>query len=366
MNGGIKTSSISGIILLAFLLCFRSNIVFAATGSIWTTGTTCAQQDAQDDNEYAFGSLIVIRASGFDPDTTYDWSITGQPASCDPKEVVASGTATTNSEGSACVEAYTVGDDGDDDCGVYKVNFGGKNDNYNAIGTEPPPDTGSIVIHKVVQDECSGVNFTISVTGPQEGTPKMTSQTIECNNGGNEIVFEALLPGTYSIDESTGAGWHAVTSLPFQVTVTAGQTTFADDITNAPDPIGTGSLTITKVVTGACSGTEFTIYVNGPTESQEPASYQQTINCDNDGYPFVFDSLEPGTYTITESAGSGWHARTSLPAQVVITAGETTEFTITNSPDQTGIPTLSEWGMIIFSLLLASTAIWMMRRRRVA
>ncbi|RJP41120.1 MAG: IPTL-CTERM sorting domain-containing protein [Desulfobacteraceae bacterium] len=30
------------------------------------------------------------------------------------------------------------------------------------------------------------------------------------------------------------------------------------------------------------------------------------------------------------------------------------------------IPTLSEWGMIIFSLLLAGSAIWMMRRRRVS
>jgi hypothetical protein len=32
----------------------------------------------------------------------------------------------------------------------------------------------------------------------------------------------------------------------------------------------------------------------------------------------------------------------------------------------TGIPTLSEWGMIIMSLLLAGSAIWMIRRRQIA
>jgi hypothetical protein len=35
-------------------------------------------------------------------------------------------------------------------------------------------------------------------------------------------------------------------------------------------------------------------------------------------------------------------------------------------PAPTPIPTLSEWGMIIFSVLLAGSAIWMMRRRQVS
>jgi len=35
-------------------------------------------------------------------------------------------------------------------------------------------------------------------------------------------------------------------------------------------------------------------------------------------------------------------------------------------PPPTAIPTLSEWGMIIFSLLLAGSAIWMIRRRQVS
>jgi IPTL-CTERM motif len=35
-----------------------------------------------------------------------------------------------------------------------------------------------------------------------------------------------------------------------------------------------------------------------------------------------------------------------------------------NITQQTAIPTLSEWGMIILSLLLAGAAIWMIRRRQ--
>jgi hypothetical protein len=34
--------------------------------------------------------------------------------------------------------------------------------------------------------------------------------------------------------------------------------------------------------------------------------------------------------------------------------------------DSRSVPTLSEWGMIIMSILLAGSAIWMIRRRQVA
>jgi hypothetical protein len=146
---------------------------------------------------------------------------------------------------------------------VYRVNFGGKNDNYHVTG-EAPPETGTISIIKVVTAECSDVSFEISITGPLPST-NTSSLTIQCNNGGNPVVFDGLTPGTYTIDE---------------------------------DP------------------------------------------------------------------GSGWHHQTSLPHNVTVTAGQTTNYTITNAPNVTGIPTLSEWGMIIMSLLLAGSAIWMMRRRQ--
>jgi len=247
-------------------LCFISTNVFAAAGSVWTTSVTCDQQETQNTNAYSAHDKIVIRASGFDPNTQYAWSITGQPASCDPKTDVAYGFATTDPDGYACVEAYTVQED---DCGVYKYDFGGKNDNYHVVGETPPPPegTGTIRITKVVTGSCSGVNFTISVNGPQGDSPETSSLTIVCNNGGSSFDFPGLRPGTYSITESTASGWHSVNVLPGTVTVSADQVT---------------------------------------------------------------------------------------------------PFTITNAPTPSSIPTLSEWGMIILSLLLAGSAIWMIRRRQSA
>jgi len=43
------------------------------------------------------------------------------------------------------------------------------------------------------------------------------------------------------------------------------------------------------------------------------------------------------------------------------------DFQVTYSgAETTSVPTLSEWGMIIMSLILAGTAFWMIRRRQTA
>jgi len=114
--------------------------VVAATGAIWTTQITCNTPAQQDANEYATGDTVHVRGENFDANTTYDWTITGQPggASTDPGDVVASGTVTTDATGYFCVAAYTipVGDDG-----TYTVDAADKNDNYHVTGTAPssPP-----------------------------------------------------------------------------------------------------------------------------------------------------------------------------------------------------------------------------------
>jgi hypothetical protein len=44
--------------------------------------------------------------------------------------------------------------------------------------------------------------------------------------------------------------------------------------------------------------------------------------------------------------------------------GDIDSATVNIIPPSTPIPTLSEWGMIIMSLLLAGSAVWMIRRRQ--
>ena len=104
-------------------------------GSIWTTDGACGDEQ-QDKNRYNLGDAVYVNGANFD-EGTYDWSIVGQPggASCDPEIEVAGGTAfAIGPSGNFCFEAYKVADG---DCGVYKVDFGGKNDNYR-VGNEVP------------------------------------------------------------------------------------------------------------------------------------------------------------------------------------------------------------------------------------
>jgi len=96
------------------------------TGSIWTTLNDCGIS-SQDVNHYGPGEHVYINGENFIASTNYNWEIRGQPDSCDPSTVVVSGTRTTDGNGKICFDAYTVQNN---DCGEYKVNFGGKNDNY--------------------------------------------------------------------------------------------------------------------------------------------------------------------------------------------------------------------------------------------
>jgi hypothetical protein len=110
-------------------------------GSIKTTTSACTGNA----NQYAIGEKVYISGSGFCPGT-YNWTITGQPggASCDSNKIVATATTLYNvdSSGAFCFEAYTVAND---DCGEYKADFNGKNDNYHVNENLPVvPEFGLI------------------------------------------------------------------------------------------------------------------------------------------------------------------------------------------------------------------------------
>ncbi len=114
------------------------------TGSIWTTNLGCGGQ--QDVNQYSVGESVAIHGKNFDPNDVINWKITGQPgdASCNPGGIVASGTATADSQGNFCISpAYTIASG---NCGEYTVDVSdpahSKNDNYRVdgvIGVTPTP-----------------------------------------------------------------------------------------------------------------------------------------------------------------------------------------------------------------------------------
>lgn len=130
-------------------------VACAAPTAIWTTKNDCGDW-TQDVNHYAAGDVVYI--NGAFAAGTYTWSITGLPASCDPNQVVASGTVTvdgscsftggnvggscTGGTGQFCFPAYQIlaGD-----CGEYQVKLDTKGDNYRVGPAE-------LELTKVVED----------------------------------------------------------------------------------------------------------------------------------------------------------------------------------------------------------------------
>ncbi|MDO8647488.1 MAG: MopE-related protein, partial [Candidatus Diapherotrites archaeon] len=107
-------------------------------GAAWTTRSDCGSE-IQNENFYGNGEKVFINGSGFSAGH-YSWKIKGKPgsASCDPNQIVASGSFDVNSAGKFCFSAYTVANN---DCGEYSFTAGCKNDNYNVECVDRDNDT---------------------------------------------------------------------------------------------------------------------------------------------------------------------------------------------------------------------------------
>lgn len=107
-----------------FLMSFA--LVSADPGKLWITEEDCISPSGVNAAiKFDINDSVWVKGTGF-KEGEYLWDITGQPgeASCDSTEIVASDFYNVDASGDFCFEAYKVLDD---DCGVYKVNFGDKN-----------------------------------------------------------------------------------------------------------------------------------------------------------------------------------------------------------------------------------------------
>jgi hypothetical protein len=113
---------------------------------------------------------------------------------------------------------------------------------------------------------------------------------------------------------------------------------------------------------------------NGPRDGLDYCIGLMDTTSKNTAGSFAGSLQQPGeTYTFTDpqtgnpiilQAGQNYYLYAHTAATFDSGTADVT-FVFANEPS-TPIPTLSEWGMIIFSLLLAGSAIWMIRRRQVA
>ena len=207
-----------------------------------------------------------------------------------------------------------------------------------AVTTPPPPVTGDLAINKTHgANALPGVVFTL--TGASLTTP--LTDTTDATGKAN---FDDLAPGTYTLTETTPAGfnpagpWAVTVSATGVVTIagltagTDGSFTIVNSTTPPPPPV-TGDLVINKTngatalagVTFTLSGGGLTTPLTDVTDAAGKAS---------------FDDLAPGSYTLTETTPTGfnpagpWTVTVSATGVVTIaglTAGTDGSFTIVNT-----------------------------------
>ncbi|UCF49502.1 MAG: cadherin-like domain-containing protein, partial [Thermoplasmatales archaeon] len=186
-------------------------------GAIWTTRDDCGTQE-QNANEYCSGDDVFINGDGFPPNTDLNWSITGQPGSCDPNTIVANGTINSGESGSFCFEAYTINID---DCDGYKVNVENKIDNYNVVicnyapignddyatvdegGTVTVLDSGNYSVLDNDSDADDDPLDADLISGPTHGSLSFNSDgTFSYTHDGGETISDSFV---YNVSDPYGA-----------------------------------------------------------------------------------------------------------------------------------------------------------------
>lgn len=215
--------------ILAVISIFAVQSVKAQgnNGAIWTTDSACGNA-SQDVNHFEHGHSVFINGDGFDPGSSLEWTIKGNPggASEDPGIVVASGTVNVDETGAFCFNSYTVKDD---DGGEYSVKVGNKGDNYRV-------NYGTPSVSVSVSGECSW--------NPQSGSVRSVSLTI---SGASVMIYK------------NGGGSYGPYATSKSINLPAGSYTYSYTATTGFEGSGSGSFTVTEcpdasatVVPGTC------------------------------------------------------------------------------------------------------------------
>src|SRR3989338_6899605 len=137
---------------------------------------------------------------------------------------------------------------------------------------------------------------------------------------GTQTVF-TLLPGFYTVSESPDLGYDIINGSPTNINVGPGQSTTVNIVNRQRR----GKIVVVKNVIGP----------NGE-EVSDPTAFQIQFNGNPDtpvaeGQSATFDELPPGTYTLTETQGTGYEpGALSTTTPIVLDPGETVEVIITN------------------------------------
>jgi len=255
----------------------------------------------------------------------------------------------------------------------------------NYIAPPPPGTPPTVTVTKVSVGAVGQFSFT--------GDNGFANQTITTATSGVGVVGETqtlTAPGVLTtITEGPLPAGYTLTSI---VCTGLGAGSFTPDLTERAvtlNPVaGTaiactftnvaqGSITINKVAQGGNRTFNFTSTGTGIS----PTPFSITTVSGNGSQ--LFSGLAPGSYTVTETVPVGWNLSTltctdptsnstgdvgTLTATINLAAGESVSCTFTDNLESSStisVPTLSEWGMIIFMVLVGLMSIYYLRRQKV-
>ncbi|MBP8295904.1 MAG: IPTL-CTERM sorting domain-containing protein [Burkholderiales bacterium] len=226
----------------------------------------------------------------------------------------------------------------------------------------PIQGQGSITIVK----NTIGGNGTFNFSGAQSFTILTIGDT-----GSNTTAFASVAPGTYNVTETVPAGWN-LTGLTCSngSTVTLGTATA--NVAVAADEAVTCTFTNTRQ--GAIIIVKNAIGGDGTFDFTGAQSFSIATNGGTGSDTTTFASVQPGAYTVTETAQAGWSLAalacsnggtvngTTATANVV--AGATVICTFTNmNTAKIPIPTLADWALMMLAILLMAAG-WLQYRRQ--
>ena len=238
------------------------------------------------------------------------------------------------------------------------------------------PASAKLGLLKTVDNTGGGTatpgQFTLTATGDASTGPTIVT--------GTTPVTPANVPvGVYTITETGPTGYTPVFSVSGggtlvgnKLTITSADAgkTITVTILNTYAPLASAKLGLLKTVDNTGGGTatagQFTLTATGDG-STGPTIITGTT-------PVTAVNVPVGVYTITETGPAGYTRTFSVSGggtlvgnKLTITsadAGKTITVTILNTYAPEPIPTLSEWGMIIFMVFLGLTSIYYLRRRQ--
>jgi hypothetical protein len=134
---------------------------------------------------------------------------------------------------------------------------------------------------------------------------------------------------------------------------------------------------------GLEANTEYDVWVFGVRDTVSQEGMNQSVTITGQGTPVTFNQISGSQQLfVNDSLGSSSQNLYAYAERVTSTAGATLNINVVaNGGDNLyavpgvaiesvvqnqSIPTLSEWGMILMSLVLTGSAFWMIRRRQIA